>query len=409
VTPSDAVTVQACNSMSECSTMPVMLEGVTIGTEQPFGYSFQAGAPIYQIPVWVNGTTNHAVACTMSPSIGTLASDCHYTPPATSTTRQETTITVTSSADTNQTLGIPLFIYPQGGIREHFSNDVNTDYGPDTNGNTWFISKGTSSRGHGTANCDWPGATWSGIALAVSDPGLFDTCTYDGSFPTDRYYRFIVPNGTYTVNAYYGIGSSFSAGSWTEGFDSQGVIYSGSAAADPMTSSVYDFLGLSGKTFDLCGVVGGCTANTAGNISLNVTVSDNNLYTAVRGLVNAPLTALEIIPSGAPVAPTITTSCPMPSGTQGTAYSQTLTASGTAPFTWSIASGALPTGLTLSGGVVGGTPTTAGTFTFGIGVTNSVGSGTNSPLSCSIVVNTSGVTIHAPRRSGSKSKSATSR
>ena len=46
----------------------------------------------------------------------------------------------------------------------------------------------------------------------------------------------------------------------------------------------------------------------------------------------------------------------------GTAYSQTLTASGGTPsYTWSIASGTLPAGLSLSSaGVISGTPTTAG-------------------------------------------------
>ncbi len=59
----------------------------------------------------------------------------------------------------------------------------------------------------------------------------------------------------------------------------------------------------------------------------------------------------------------ITTSSPMPSGTAGTAYSQTLQTNGggIAPITWSITLGSLPPGLTLtpSTGVISGTPTTA--------------------------------------------------
>jgi hypothetical protein len=51
----------------------------------------------------------------------------------------------------------------------------------------------------------------------------------------------------------------------------------------------------------------------------------------------------------------------LPNGSVGVAYSQTLIAtSGATPYTWSIASGTLPTGLSLSsGGVISGTPTTA--------------------------------------------------
>ena len=56
------------------------------------------------------------------------------------------------------------------------------------------------------------------------------------------------------------------------------------------------------------------------------------------------------------------TTTALPSGQVGTAYSTTLAASGgTPPYQWSISSGALPPGLTLSAstGVISGTPTTA--------------------------------------------------
>ena len=69
-------------------------------------------------------------------------------------------------------------------------------------------------------------------------------------------------------------------------------------------------------------------------------------------------------------APTITLSpSTLPNGIVGTAYSQTITASGgTSPYTFSVISGSLSgSGLTLSsGGVLSGTPTTAGTYSFTI-------------------------------------------
>ncbi|MCL2807723.1 MAG: putative Ig domain-containing protein [Coriobacteriia bacterium] len=60
-----------------------------------------------------------------------------------------------------------------------------------------------------------------------------------------------------------------------------------------------------------------------------------------------------------------------------TSYSQTLSATGTAPITWSIAAGSLPPGLSLSnGGVISGTLTTRGTYNFTVRATNSAGSDT---------------------------------
>jgi len=95
----------------------------------------------------------------------------------------------------------------------------------------------------------------------------------------------------------------------------------------------------------------------------------------------------DITPSGTP--PTITTTS-LPNGTAGTVYNKTLTASGDTPITWSIDSGALPAGLTLSPeGVISGTPTTAGTSTFTVKATNSKGSKTQQ-LSITIAASSSG-------------------
>jgi hypothetical protein len=88
---------------------------------------------------------------------------------------------------------------------------------------------------------------------------------------------------------------------------------------------------------------------------------------------------------GTGIAPTITTTS-LPGGTVGMAYYQTLTATGDTPITWSIASGSLPTGLTLSTATpgviyaVGSNVTTAGTSTFTVKATNAAGSDTK-PLS----------------------------
>jgi hypothetical protein len=91
---------------------------------------------------------------------------------------------------------------------------------------------------------------------------------------------------------------------------------------------------------------------------------------------------------GAVVCPIITVNPPtLPSGTVGTAYNQIVSASGgTSPYTFSVSSGALPTGLILNAasGAITGTPTTAATFTFTITATDAAGCSGSRPYTISI-------------------------
>ena len=93
-----------------------------------------------------------------------------------------------------------------------------------------------------------------------------------------------------------------------------------------------------------------------------------------------------------PAPPNITTTSTslLPNGTINAAYSRTLTATGgTGALTWSIQSGALPTGVTLnpSTGVISGTPSAANTFTFTPQVTDSLSQTDSTPPSLSITIN----------------------
>ena len=70
-------------------------------------------------------------------------------------------------------------------------------------------------------------------------------------------------------------------------------------------------------------------------------------------------------------------------GSQNVAYTAMLAASGgLTPYSWSIASGALPTGLVLTSGtgVISGTPAAIGTFSFTVGVTAANGQSVTKPL-----------------------------
>src|SRR5215469_230716 len=101
---------------------------------------------------------------------------------------------------------------------------------------------------------------------------------------------------------------------------------------------------------------------TAGSFTFNLVVTDANNLTATK-----PFT---VVITGSVVS--ITTTSPLPNGSVGQAYSQTLVASnGTPPFQWAVGSG-VPPGLTLnpSTGVITGNPTTVGNYSFQVTVTD---------------------------------------
>ncbi len=85
--------------------------------------------------------------------------------------------------------------------------------------------------------------------------------------------------------------------------------------------------------------------------------------------------------------PLAITSSSLPNGSVNTPYSQTLQASGgVLPYTWSITSGNLPTGFTLnsSTGVISGTATIVGSYSFTAQVTDSESGTASKPLSITI-------------------------
>src|SRR5208283_1532953 len=115
------------------------------------------------------------------------------------------------------------------------------------------------------------------------------------------------------------------------------------------------------------------TPTTAGTYNFTAQVVDSKGSTATA--------SCSIVVSSLKLA------CPTATAQVGVSYSSALVASGgVAPYTFSIAVGALPPGLSLntSTGAVSGTPTTAGTYNFTAQVVDSQGNTATS--SCSIVV-----------------------
>lgn len=106
------------------------------------------------------------------------------------------------------------------------------------------------------------------------------------------------------------------------------------------------------------------TPTSAGNFAFSVTATDSTSGTASQATQSYAVTI---------AAPTIVVApSALPTATRGTAYSQTLTASGgTAPYTYTLSAGSLPAGLTLaSNGALSGTATAEGSFTVTVRATD---------------------------------------
>ena len=112
------------------------------------------------------------------------------------------------------------------------------------------------------------------------------------------------------------------------------------------------------------GIISG-TPTLSGSYAFDITATD------FVGCTGAQSYTLNI------ACPTITlTAPPLASGVVGTTYVQTISASGgTAPRTFAVTAGSLPSGLSLnsSTGVISGTPSAAGIFTFDITATDTYG------------------------------------
>ena len=134
------------------------------------------------------------------------------------------------------------------------------------------------------------------------------------------------------------------------------------------------------------------TPTTSGTFNFTVAVSDSSTPTQTQ---SASL-SMTVAPATAAAAQLTITTSSLPSGTDGAAYSQSLVASGGTPgYKWSITSGNLPAGLTLTGatGVISGKPTASGLSTFTVSVTDSSSPVQTKSTSLSIAIASTQLTI----------------
>jgi len=151
----------------------------------------------------------------------------------------------------------------------------------------------------------------------------------------------------------------------------QGVAYTTTLSATGGVGAPYTWTVSSGT------LPNGVTLSSSGVLSGISTLQGAFTFTikATDSGGNSAATAFSLTMITAPTL-AITSTTPLPAAQVGVVYAQTLTASGgVAPYTWSLASGStLPAGLSLSSsGVISGTPTTNGSFSFTAQVSDSAG------------------------------------
>jgi large repetitive protein len=257
-----------------------------------------------------------------------------------------------------------------------FSQTLSVSPAPSVNAPTWIISSGFMPQG---LILDQTGT----ISGAASSGGVF-TFTISAVYPD---VNIIVTSPTYTV-AVQARPLTISQLQLQPGFTGvpiTPVAYTASGGypfIDNFGNSYYQWsfgpgTNSDGLTIDpRSGIVSGIPINPG---TFAVTIG------AIDALGQGAIFRTAITVTGNSVV-SITTTSPLPAGSVGTLYSQTLTASGgVTPYTWTLVSGALPAGLSLTTtGVLSGTPTSTGTLLFSVNVSDANGSGRSQQFSLTI-------------------------
>jgi carbon monoxide dehydrogenase subunit G len=259
-------------------------------------------------------------------------------------------------------------------------------YGSSSNSIALNLSGGTASSvaigtqaSHGTATASGTSITYTPNASYAGPDSFTYTATNAGGTSTPATVTITVGTPTITLSpstlAFGAIATAYSQAVSATGGSSP---YTYAITAGSLPSG----LSLSSSTGAITG-----TPTGAGTYNFSITVTDSSTGTGPFTSSNAYSITI--------AAPTISVSpSSLSAGVVGTAYSETITASGgTSSYSFAVTGGSLPAGLTLSsGGALSGTPTAGGTFSFTVTATDS-STGTGAPFSASRVYS---LTIAAP-------------
>lgn len=250
-------------------------------------------------------------------------------------------------------------------------------------GYSWSITTGSLPPGLTLASSGTPGTTISGTPTVQGSFNFTLACTDSALVTASRSLTLnVVPPLAITSGTLVGagLGKNYSqnltaAGGTASGYSwsiTTGSLPPGMALGPTGTPST----GLQGFPY------------VAGNFTFTVTVQDSDGHVDSRGFNLQVLPTLEIETTW------------LPQGTQNGSYAVTINATGgsSAGYTWSIAQGALPGGISLTptgtpAAALTGSPNASGTFAFTLRVTDSSGLTDDLPLNWVIVTSASTLTL----------------
>ncbi len=321
---------------------------VATGGSTPYSWSLEAGSPPPGLTLSAAGVVGGTPT-----GAGSATFTVRVTDAASRTSTQSLTLTVAASLDITTTT-LPAATVGAAYSQQLVAAGGSTPY-------SWSLEAGSPP----------PGLTLSAAGVVSGTPTGAGSTTFTVR-ATDAASRTATQSLTLTVNASLGI-STTTLPEGTVGMSySQQLSASGGVAPYTWTLSSGSLPG--GLELSSGGLVSG-TPTTSGSATFTVRVADGSAQQANQALTLTVLAALGI------------TTTTLPAATSGVAYSQALTATGGAtPYSWTVASGVLPDGLSLSGGgMLSGTPTTAGDYSFTVQVADPGSRTATQPLSVMVV------------------------
>ncbi|MBX5467446.1 MAG: cell wall-binding repeat-containing protein [Firmicutes bacterium] len=321
-----SLTVNAGTSASALAITTATLPGASVGSAYSVNLQATGGTPPYTWAV-TNGSLPPGLTLT---SAGVLSG----TPTEPGSGPTFFTVTVTDAQGSSQSAILALLVTPSG-VRPPAA----VAFGQSTNAQTpasasvGNVVQATASGGTGAVAVAQESANPTAVSPSDSTGAFYDVSLAPNSSFTTVTIQFCNLNGATTIDWF-----NQSANQWVPASDQQ---------------------------------------FNAATACVTVTVSSTT---------TPSLAELAGTPFAAANAPVVTTSS-LPSGQVGSSYSATLSASnGMPPYTWALAAGSqLPPGLSLSAaGTLSGTPTTPGTTTFTVQVTDSAGATATASLTLTI-------------------------